>query len=306
MEDYGFVEKDRVDYVDHTLAKDGLFTTSILKEQKKTDCKFYVGMSRWGRKEWCNSLYPTKTLEKDFLMHYAKHFNSIELNSTFYSIPSPYFIKSWKDKVHFGGNEKMLFIPKVSREISHINKLKDTTKLLEQYLNAVSEFGENLGPTFIQVGEYIGPKYFNTIKDFISTLPKEQEFFFDIRHKEWFNNADNRQSIFSLFADNNIGSIITDTSGDRDIVHMELTKPELFVRFTGNGEGNWRSDYQRIDAWVDRIGQWKDKGLRKVYFFVRQHREDFSPHLASYLINKLNLRFDANLTPLNLELFPPE
>ena len=69
-------------------------------------------------------------------------------------------------------------------------------------------------------------------------------------------------------------------------VHMRLTKPGAFIRFEGNALH--KTDYQRIDTWVQRIKQWQDQGLQSVYFFMHQHDEVHSPILCKYLIEQMN------------------
>ena len=74
---------------------------------------------------------------------------------------------------------------------------------------------------------------------------------------------------------------------------MRLTSAEAFIRFVGNGLHP--TDYTRVDEWVQRIKQWNDKGLRKVFFFMHQHEEVYSPRLASYAIQQLNKHCGSNI-----------
>ena len=83
----------------------------------------------------------------------------------------------------------------------------------------------------------------------------------------------------------NVGAIITDTAGRRDVAHMHLTIPKIFIRFVGNSLHP--TDYTRIDDWANRIKYWLDNGLKEVYFFMHMHDEAKSPELALYLIDKL-------------------
>jgi hypothetical protein len=96
-----------------------------------------------------------------------------------------------------------------------------------------------------------------------------------------------------LFHRLNIGAVITDASGRRDVVHMNLPTPHAFIRFVGNSLH--ATDYTRVDEWVERIVQWREKGLQSVWFFMHQHDERYSPELADYVVEKLNKALGTQL-----------
>jgi uncharacterized protein YecE (DUF72 family) len=75
-------------------------------------------------------------------------------------------------------------------------------------------------------------------------------------------------------------------------MHMRLTLPTAFVRYNGS---NHPTDYSRLDAWVDRVAEWKKKGLKELHFFVHQVVEEASPKLSAYLIEKLNKKIGMTL-----------
>ena len=83
-----------------------------------------------------------------------------------------------------------------------------------------------------------------------------------------------------------MGTVITDTSGRRDLMHMRLTNKTAFVRFVGNGLHT--NDYQRIDNWISRLLYWKEMGLKEAYFFVHQHDALDSPKLIEYMADTLS------------------
>jgi uncharacterized protein YecE (DUF72 family) len=76
------------------------------------------------------------------------------------------------------------------------------------------------------------------------------------------------------------------------MMHMRLTSPTAFLRYVGS---NHESDYPRLDAWVERIAEWKKKGLKELYFFVHQFAEEESPKLSAHFIEKLNKKVGTNL-----------
>jgi uncharacterized protein YecE (DUF72 family) len=108
----------------------------------------------------------------------------------------------------------------------------------------------------------------------------------EVRHAEWFSNKEIEEELFTTLKKLNIGAVITDTAGRRDCAHMFLTVPKIFIRYVGNSLH--KSDYSRIDAWVERIHFWLQHGLKEVYFFMHMHEEATSPELTIYLADKLN------------------
>src|SRR5689334_14569127 len=107
--DFGRVEYSELDHINFKLPKEPYSNSKVLKG-KTNRCKFYVGLSKWGRKEWIGKLYPKGTKEANFLEEYVKHYNCIELNATHYKLYSPADIKKWVDKV---SHTDFLFSPKV-------------------------------------------------------------------------------------------------------------------------------------------------------------------------------------------------
>lgn len=289
--DFGKLPLNELSNVDFTLPSDTNLTKKVLEQAVKPDKpKLYVGCAKWGRKEWVGLIYPEKTKEAKFLDEYVKHFNSIELNAVFYQMPKAEQIKAWSERAD---GKDFKFFPKISRTISHIRRLKNAEEDTSKYLESISEFGEHLGPCFLQLGDNFGPKNFETLKDYLEHLPADFDLFLEVRHPEWYSDAGARKDLFDLLHKVKKGAIITDASGRRDCVHMELPTPDAFIRFVGNGLHP--TDYARIDEWVERIGVWTEQGLNSIYFFLHQHDEKDTPILADYTIKKLNERLGTDL-----------
>lgn len=291
--EFGKVDASDLDKINFKLPPDHADTTAILTKTKKKDTQIYIGCAKWGRKDWVGKLYPPKTKEADFLMHYAKHFNCIELNATFYRMPTPAQIKTWKSKV----GKDFKFCPKFVDQITHLRRLKNVKEITDQFLEAIYEFGENLGPIFLMPHPQMGPKALENIQAFIESLPEEVELFTEFRHPEWFSNQQAFDQVFEVLKKQKSGAIITDASGRRDCVHMRLSTPEAFIRFVGNGLHP--TDYTRIDDWVQRMKQWKDQGIQRIWFFMHQHEELHSPELCRYLIPEINKHCDTNIKGIN-------
>jgi uncharacterized protein YecE (DUF72 family) len=280
--EFGKVSPDELDTIDFTLPPDRPETVALLKKNESNSSTIYIGCAKWGRPDWVGNIYPRGTKAGDFLEHYAQQFNSIELNATFYRMPTRKQTSGWKSKV--GSDFK--FCPKFVDKITHLKRLKDVDELTDRFLEGVSGFGQNLGPVFLMPHPAMGPKNLETLEAFIQSLPKDVELFTELRHKDWFGDSEVFEKVFRLFETYKTGSVITDALGRRDCVHMRLTTPSAFVRFVGNGLHT--TDYTRIDDWVRRIKSWTDQGINAVYFFMHQHEELHSPVLCKYLIEQLN------------------
>jgi uncharacterized protein YecE (DUF72 family) len=288
--DFGKVTSEELELVDFKLPADREETTRLLTQQKNNDDpKVYVGCAKWGRKDWIGKIYPKGTKEADFLSHYSKHFNCIELNATFYRLPTRSQTMSWKNKV----GPDFQFCPKFSQGITHIRRLKDAAEITDRFLDGISGFENNLGPVFLMPHPGMSPKTLETIQLFIESLPKDLRVFVELRHADWFKNEEAFKKIFDIFESQRAGSVITDAAGRRDCVHMRLTTPDAFIRFVGNGLHP--TDYTRVDDWVNRIDVWMKQGIRNVYFFMHQHEELHSPELSKYVIEQLNAKCSTHI-----------
>lgn len=287
--EFGKVSDQELEQIDFSLPEDPAITTEVLKTGKG-NTKFHIGCAKWGRKDWVGKLYPPKTKEKDFLEHYARTFNCIEFNAVFYRMPFPTDVWKWKSKVP----KDFLFCPKLTNTITHMKRLKNTDFEVGKYLEAITEFKENLGPIFLMPHPQVSPKHLETLQEFILSIPQDIAMFTELRHPDWYTEGYN-QDLFDILKANNRGTIITDAAGRRDCVHMHLSTPECFIRFVGNSLH--KSDYQRIDDWVQRIKLWMEQGLETCYFFMHQHEELHSPELIKYLIEQLNKHCGTDITP---------
>lgn len=285
--EFGKVTVAELKKIDFTLPPDHEDTAKILKKKKKK-AQVYVGCAKWGRKDWVGKIYPKGTKEGDFLQFYGKQFNSIELNSTFYNLPTLQQIEKWYQVTP----KDFLFVPKFTSVITHLQRLKNTRAQVDDFLLTLSHLKEKLGPVFVMPHPQMDPKSFDIISQFLDDLPADLEIFLELRHPDWYLE-ENFDLVFNLMKKKKAGSIITDSSGRRDCVHMRLTTPDAFIRFVGNALHP--TDYARIDDWVDRIGQWLEQGLERLFFFMHQHEELHSPELCRYLIQQLNAKCGTHL-----------
>ncbi len=288
--DFGRVPEHELNTVDFSLLPDPAFNKAILPGKKVKQPKVYLGCAKWGRTEWVGKIYPSKTKEKDFLQHYVNHYNSIELNATHYKVYGEAGIRKWAEKAK-GMDFK--FCPKMYQGVTHRGSLKGKDFITNEFFRGIVGFEEHLGPIFIQVSDSFSPKRKGELFDYLSSLPKDLQFFMEVRHPEWFSNEAIRTELFTTLTQLNMGAVITDTAGRRDCAHMHVTVPKVFVRYVGNSLHP--SDYTRCDAWVERMKQWMKQGMQEFYFFMHMHDEATSPELTVYLVDKMNKELGLNL-----------
>lgn len=282
---FGKVEHPNL--IDFSMPKDHPETEVVLSASEKEEkLNIYVGCAKWNRQDLKN-FYPRGT--KDELVYYSSQFNCIELNATFYRIfPSEQYRK-WYDKTP----TNFKFFPKIVQNVSHLRRLNDEAyPILDEYLNVTSNLKEKLGTIFLQMHNNFGPKNWDRVVRFVEYWPKEFPLSIEFRHTDWFNNVSVANELYHLLEENNISNTLVDTAGRRDIMHMRLTNNEAFIRYVGS---NHESDYSRLDDWIEKLVDWKRKGLKNIHFFVHQNMELESPLLSTYFITNLNKKLGSNL-----------
>lgn len=277
--------------IDFTLPKDHPQTKFILNQNKDFDSaqsgleNISIGCAKWNKTD-LKGFYPKGT--KDELTYYATQFNSIELNATFYGMPTAEQVQTWKEKTP--ANFK--FFPKIPNTVSHFRRLLNVADVVTQFASAVLNFDEKLGMVFLQLHDNFKPKDYERLEKFVQDWPKEVPLAIELRNTEWFTDEEVFNTVCELFEMNNITNIIVDTAGRRDMLHMRLTTSDAFIRYVG---ANAESDYARLDDWLERIKVWKKEGLQNLYFFVHQNVEKASPLLSAYFIEKVNKEFGTNI-----------
>lgn len=287
--EFGRVAEKELNKVDFSLPEEPAANKLVLKKRSQNPL-IYLGCAKWGRKEWVGKIYPKGTKDANFLEHYVKHYNSIELNATHYQIYGPEAIGKWAAKAK---GKDFKFCPKVPQMISHYSNFSNADSLTTDFLAGILAFEKNLGPVFLQVSERYSPKQREQLFKYMGTLPADLQFFLEVRHPDWFADGSVRKELFDTLRSLKWGAVITDTAGRRDCAHMELTIPKAFIRYVGNSLHP--TDYTRTDAWVERIKYWLDHGLHELYFFMHMHDEAYSPELTVYLVDHLNKTCGLNL-----------
>lgn len=280
--------------IDFTIPPDHPHTGKVLKQTSKSkDLEVYVGCAKWNKKDLKN-FYPRGV--KDELAYYSKHFNSIELNATFYGLFPPETFDKW----YATTPQNFRFFPKLEQSISHFRRLKDVKEIVEQNVTNMTHLREKLGMTFLQMPDNFGPKDFDRVVAFAENWTYEVPMAIEFRHTDWYNDAEVSSKLYDLLETHGIANVLVDTAGRRDLMHMRLTTPTAFIRWVGSNEPE--SDRSRLEEWIGRIAKWKKAGLRNLYFFVHQNVEWESPALVAHFIERFNKKIGTTLPiPKTLE-----
>lgn len=233
-------------------------------------------------KEWVGSIYPAGTVAKNYLRAYGQQFNTIELNTTHYRIPTLEQIARWRAETP----ADFRFCPKMPQTISHARQLGLDGPGLDLFVSAVAALEEKLGAVFVQFPPTFNPSRWPTLQRFLERWPQALPLSLELRHPEWFASTDPAQeAIFSYLQKRHIGLVLTDVAGRRDVLHMRISSPQVLLRLVGNNLHP--SDYQRADAWLARLEQWRQLGLREAYIFAHEPDNLHAPVLARHLAQGL-------------------
>jgi uncharacterized protein YecE (DUF72 family) len=217
-----------------------------------------VGTSGWSYKEWKGGFYPPKLPADDMLRYYASRFSTVEVNNSFYRIPSERVLAGWAEQVPPG----FRFVMKASRRITHNTRLKDEDGSLAYFLQAVNPLGPRLGPTLFQLPPTF-KKDVVRLQDFLSRLPRHWPAAVEFRHPSWFD-----EEIYQLLRSRDVALVAVDEGeDDGEGAPLIPTATWGYLRLR-------RSHYEtsRLEDWAARISgqQWNEA-------FVFLKHEEGSP-----------------------------
>ncbi len=222
----------------------------------------WFGTSGFSYKEWKPIFYPPDLPDRQFLHYYSEKLNSVEIDYTFYRMPSAKTIDAWRSATP----ENFKFTLKASQQITHRQRLKVPSEALDYFLGVVPGLENRLGMVLFQL-----PPFFKCdrqkLETFLSVLPRGIPAAFEFRHDSWF--ADD---IYELLRAHGVALCIHDAD-DRQ-TPMELTAPFTYVRLR-------RSEYDanRRKEWQDRIQAWAQSGI-DVFAYIKHEDNPNAPLIA--------------------------
>lgn len=286
-----FGQLENIDKVDFTLPLNHSGIEKVLGGTKSKLLNVFVGAPVWTHEEFIGKIYPEKAKAKDFLKYYGEQFNSIELNATHYRVPEESTIKRWMDDVPAG----FKFCPKIPQNISHHPNLMKSIPQLFDFHECISNFGNKLGTSFLQLPPTFSTNQLDTLVEFLDNSPIS-DLAVELRHESWFmNDCKELNKLSNLLFKSNIALNISDVAGRRDALHQRLTNKTAFIRFSGNNLHP--SDFTRMDEWVNCLSSWIELGLENLYFFIHTANKGLVPELTIYFIEALNKAQKLKLNP---------
>ncbi len=247
-----------------------------------------LGTSSWSSEDWVGIFYPPGTPAASFLGEYSKHFDTVEVDSTFYRFPSASMVKNWRERTPPG----FIFAAKFPRAITHDKILEDCNPEVDEFLKAMALLGDKLGPLLLQF-PYFNKKVFARPEDFLvrlesflARLPAGYAYAVEIRNKGWIS-----EPFLDLLREKKIALALIDHPWMPPVQQLlqkfdVVTADFTYIRFLGDRKGieektqHWDRilvDREReMEAWIPEIQRLLARRLR-VYAYFNNHYAGFAP-----------------------------
>ena len=250
-----------------------------------------IGTSGYHYKHWVGTFYPPKTPASKMLDYYVRHFDTLELNNSFYRLPSIEAFEAWRDATP----KNFVFAVKASRFITHNKKLKDPENALDNILPRAEHLRKKLGPVLFQ----LPPKWklnLERLEGLLEILPRERRYAFEFRELSWMTPEVNR-----LLERYNAAFCIYELAGYH--TPFDITADFAYVRLHGPGAGKYQGSYShgQLREWARRIEQWSAK-LKAIYIYFDNDQAGYAAQNALEL-NQWSLAAARNQTLSRLKQF---
>ncbi len=226
--------------------------------------KIHIGTSGWHYAHWVGPFYPESTPASEFLSNYTSHFGTVEINNTFYRLPTDQTVRDWGA----GSPKDFLFSCKGSRFITHMKKLKDPRQSVRRFFRTIGVLGKKLGPILFQLPPRWGINV-TRLEEFLKVLPQKYRFAFEFRDKSWFD-----QSIFDLLAKNNAAFCLYNLEGrwSPEVVTADF----VYIRLHGP-DGPYQGEYgdKILRAWAKKCVKWSSEG-KDVYCYFDNDQKGYA------------------------------
>jgi uncharacterized protein YecE (DUF72 family) len=260
---------------------------------------FYLGCAVWAYKGWLGDFFPAGSRAADFLRLYSQRLTAVEINATFYGVPSRDTVMRWAEETPAG----FQFCPKLPRDLTHQGLLQPSIPHALTFGTLMQALSDRLGPIFMQLPPQYGPTMLNDLSAFLSAWPQHEiPLAVEVRHPDWFREP-HTQALTALLEKLGVGRVLLDTrpiydGPDDPQITTERRKPKLplqpsvtapfsLVRFVTHPRRE--SNKLFMEEWGIHIEQWLRQGTR-IYFFVHCPIEDHSPGTARYFQHLLEQR----------------
>ena len=248
-----------------------------------------LGTCGWNYDAWVGPFFPLKTRPADFLTTYARAFDTVEVDSTFYAIPPAKTVRGWASRV----GEGFEFALKLPQEITHELRLRGAEEPCRRFCDVARELGRKLGPILIQLGPDFGPSELPALAQFLPTLPSDLRFAIEFRQKGWIH-----EGLLALLAEHRVSLAFVDARWiPRRTMTMLAERPTAdfaYVRWLGPNRDI--VDYSRVqvdrrkemEAWMQAIEVLAPK-VRVIYGYANNHFAGHSPATVRLLQELMGL-----------------
>jgi len=218
--------------------------------------RIHIGTSGWQYGHWKNNFYPADIGTEEMLSYYAGRFRSVEINNSFYQLPSEKSLNKWKDTV----SGDFLFSVKASRYITHMKKLKDPEEPVNTFFDRVGKLGNKLGPVLFQ----LPPRWKcnpDRLAAFLGQLPAGHRYVFEFRDRSWFS-----AEVYDLLENSGAAFCIYDLAGT--VSPKKVTADFVYIRLHGPDDAYQGSyDTETLSGWAGAISSWVVQGREIFCYF---------------------------------------
>lgn len=210
--------------------------------------RVHIGTMGWSYNFWVGNFYPKETKSTQFLTEYSKHFDTVEIDNTFYRVPSKSSLEKWKEQTP----ADFVFSAKFPQIITHRKMLKDCEQDVKFFIERISVVENKLGPLLLQLPPAFGGKQIILLKDFLPKLPKSHRYAVEIRNSQLLNSE-----LFAILRQNEIALAVVASPFMPEI--NELTARFVYVRWEGDRKKvNGTLGKTEVDR-ADETKMWAEK-----------------------------------------------
>jgi uncharacterized protein YecE (DUF72 family) len=265
-----------------------------------TSRKVRLGVQGFSPKDWVGTFYPPKFPPRQFLPFYAQVFDTVEVNSTFYAIPSTSTVRSWATRTP----PEFTFTCKMPQEITHDKRLLGAEERLSIFLSKMRLLENKLGPIVIQFPRSFARRFEENLLDFLPLLPQDMRFAIEFRSQSWNDGA-----TFDLLREFNVAWCINDWQDLPPVI--ETTTDFAYLRLVGfHREFKYLGQVQKdrskeLASWASTL-EGLAKRVERIYVYVNNHYAGHAPATVQQLQELLGLPTvdPRSLWPQEPDLFP--
>jgi uncharacterized protein YecE (DUF72 family) len=239
---------------------------------------YRIGTSGWHYAHWQGPFYPPTLPASGWLEYYARHFDSVEVNNSFYRLPSLATARAWRDSTP----PQFHFAIKANRGITHMHKLRPPQRRLRAFLAVARVLGKKCGPLLFQ----LPPRWRSNperLAAFLRKLPRGREYAFEFRDPSWHNSE-----VYAVLRRYNAAFCLFQLAGFESA--RILTADFAYIRLHGPASYAYGGCYSHADlaGWAREIRSWKH--LRSVYVFFDNDEAGYAARNALELRHLLDGR----------------